>query len=324
MTDERILASCISGLFGDVARDEIQKVLSEDDFKFVYGLADACCAGDDSEEASTVDTEEDFMSIEGVSTGEQDEFFEISDDEDHEPDFSNVKIRGDGESHDGQDLARKERSYSSSDAGDRVEPSYRSPGEMVVDDPGCAVPDQGGGALCLNIVADDGVKALYKGHKQGHDGDRGLDLFIPEDVEVPAKSGGFMIDLGIKVKAVRAGSKESESWILWPHPSIAETPLRVANSLGRIDADYRGSVKVAVNNRSSNVHVLKKGDTIVQAVALHPASVVAFCLFAVVMAGLPGHCARQRNCKAARRPVLHTSHRRSSRPGRKHMQASGR
>ena len=78
-----------------------------------------------------------------------------------------------------------------------------------------------------------------KGHKQGHDGDRGLDLLIPEDVEVPAKSGGFMIDLGIKVKAVRAGTNESESWILWPRSSIAKTPLRIANSLGLIDAGYR-------------------------------------------------------------------------------------
>jgi dUTP pyrophosphatase len=45
-----------------------------------------------------------------------------------------------------------------------------------------------------------------------------------------------------------------------------KTGLRVANSPGTIDADYRGEVKVIMCNQGSNIEKISKGDRIAQGV----------------------------------------------------------
>jgi len=109
------------------------------------------------------------------------------------------------------------------------------------------------------------VEALYKSHGQYHAGDSGLDLFCVSDEVVPAGEMRF-VKLGIKASAWNAAG-EGVSWLLMPRSSISKTSLRLCNSVGLIDAGYRGEVMAAVDNVKDKDYQIKKGDRIVQAVA---------------------------------------------------------
>merc|ERR550532_648513 len=109
------------------------------------------------------------------------------------------------------------------------------------------------------------VRAMYEGHGQYHKGDSGLDLFCIQDEVIPAGETRF-VKLGIKTSAWGEGGG-SVSWLLMPRSSISKTPLRLCNSVGLIDAGYRGEVMAAVDNVRTIDHQIKKGDRIVQAVA---------------------------------------------------------
>eukprot|EP01070_Trichotokara_eunicae_P007181 Trichotokara_eunicae@DN5308_c0_g1_i10.p2 len=77
-----------------------------------------------------------------------------------------------------------------------------------------------------------------------------------------------MIPLGVKTAAFE-GDK-NVSWLLFPRSSICKTPLRLCNSVGLIDAGYRGQVMAAVDNvkqGDDNVYTVKVGERLVQAVA---------------------------------------------------------
>lgn len=125
-----------------------------------------------------------------------------------------------------------------------------------------------------------------------------MDLFIIKDEVLKPKSTTF-VKLGIKAIALQykcnyyykrdgnAGGhigmggfcmKESSahqknpeivntSYLLFPRSSISKTPLRLANSIGLIDAGYRGELIAALDNTSEEEYVIKKNDKLVQLVS---------------------------------------------------------
>ena len=100
--------------------------------------------------------------------------------------------------------------------------------------------------------ADESVKALYEDHTSYHEGDSGLDLFTTEDITIPAKQLSFQIDLKIACEAFIDKNKQGNiSYYLYPRSSMgAKTPLRLSNSVGIIDASYRGNLIGIVDNLS--------------------------------------------------------------------------
>jgi dUTP pyrophosphatase len=52
-------------------------------------------------------------------------------------------------------------------------------------------------------------------------------------------------------------------WML-PRSSISKTPLRLANSVGLIDAGYRGMLLAAVDNRGAEPFTVRNGDRLFQ------------------------------------------------------------
>ena len=52
--------------------------------------------------------------------------------------------------------------------------------------------------------------------------------------------------------------------LLVPRSSMSKTPLRCANSIGVIDADYRGELSIAYENVSCNDYMIFRGDRIAQ------------------------------------------------------------
>jgi len=97
------------------------------------------------------------------------------------------------------------------------------------------------------------VKAFYENHSSYHEGDSGLDLFITESITVPGNSKAFKIDTGIACEAFYDKSKQRNvSYYLYPRSSMgSKTPLRLSNSVGIIDAGYRGNIIGIVDNLSS-------------------------------------------------------------------------
>lgn len=110
----------------------------------------------------------------------------------------------------------------------------------------------------LRVQCDnDEIKSMYENHAHFHDGDSGLDLYFPTEVLIPAKSFGTLVSLGIKCEGLKHGS--NISYYLYPRSSISKTPLRMSNSVGIIDAGYRGNLMVALDNHSDQEYTIEKG-----------------------------------------------------------------
>ena len=110
---------------------------------------------------------------------------------------------------------------------------------------------------------NDQVKKLYENHKTFNDGDAGLDLFCLDDVLIKKGETKF-IDLKVKCEMVLKQNSENLSYYLYPRSSISKTPLRLANSVGIIDAGYRGNLRIALDNIKDEDYTLKKGTRLVQ------------------------------------------------------------
>ena len=109
-----------------------------------------------------------------------------------------------------------------------------------------------------NIYLQD----LYNHHEHYHEGDSGLDLYCPETITI--EPGEFKkIDLGIKCEAFKDNNKNT-SYYLYPRSSIIKTPLRLSNSVGIIDAGYRGNIIACVDNIKNESYTIEQGDRLFQ------------------------------------------------------------
>lgn len=61
---------------------------------------------------------------------------------------------------------------------------------------------------------------------------------------------------------------ETHAFLLLPRSSISKTGLRMSNSLGLIDSDYRGGIMAVFDLIDSNKEVYKKGDKIGQLILI--------------------------------------------------------
>ena len=108
------------------------------------------------------------------------------------------------------------------------------------------------------------IRTLYEDHSTYHEGDSGLDLFFPEEVNMEPRETK-KINLGIKCEAYPSKNKEHNiSYYLYPRSSISKTPLRMANSVGIIDAGYRGFIMIAVDNISDEPYCIEKEQRLFQ------------------------------------------------------------
>ena len=105
------------------------------------------------------------------------------------------------------------------------------------------------------------IKLMYSNHSHYKQGDVGLDIFFPEDILIMPGIVS-MIDLGIQCEGWMAGTQVP--YYLYPRSSISKTPLRMANSVGIIDAGYRGNIMVAIDNISDNPYQVQKGQRLFQ------------------------------------------------------------
>lgn len=123
--------------------------------------------------------------------------------------------------------------------------------------------------IVLKIYTEDEkLKDLYKNHGHFHPGDIGIDLFCPKQIDIPPKN--LMIDFDIKCeiieKDVVGASIKNLPYMLIPRSSICKTPLIMHNSVGIIDAGYRGKLKAPVYNTSKKFYIIKEYQRLFQLV----------------------------------------------------------
>ena len=94
--------------------------------------------------------------------------------------------------------------------------------------------------------------------------DVGVDLYLPEDIEVEPFETKF-INLGIKCE-YQSDEGIYYGYQLYPRSSISKTKIRLANSVGIIDPNYRGYLIAAVDNISDKKVLLKQGERYFQLV----------------------------------------------------------
>lgn len=117
----------------------------------------------------------------------------------------------------------------------------------------------------LYIQPDDGVKELYSeaaiayNNKKYEERDAGFDLYVSTDQSLEANKT-LKVGSGIRCGFFDTSLNEGlfRAYYLYPRSSLSKTPMRLANSVGIIDATYRGEILSAVDVYSE--FVMKKGD----------------------------------------------------------------
>jgi len=109
---------------------------------------------------------------------------------------------------------------------------------------------------------NNSVSRMYEEHGQFHVGDAGLDLFVVKKQTIEGGKTG-LINLGISCETM-----EKRPYLLMPRSSISKTPLRLCNSVGLIDAGYRGEIMAAVDNIKQEDYTIHSGQRLFQIVAM--------------------------------------------------------
>ena len=110
--------------------------------------------------------------------------------------------------------------------------------------------------------------------------DCGFDLFCPDDITIPAKSLSNKIDLKIICSLMSIPESAIYDFYLdknkykyvgykiYPRSSMgSKTPLRLSNSVGIIDPEYRGNIMILLDNHSDQDYKIQRGDRLVQIVS---------------------------------------------------------
>lgn len=109
---------------------------------------------------------------------------------------------------------------------------------------------------CLTQYAKDKYHADNESRMER--GDSGYDLFVADDIEVPAGKT-VMIKFGIA-----CAPKFKHGYYLYPRSSISKTQFRMANCVGIIDCGYRGEICAMIDNIGTEDIILTQGTRLFQ------------------------------------------------------------
>lgn len=114
----------------------------------------------------------------------------------------------------------------------------------------------------LQLYTTDGsIRALYaNGFDTGVNS--GFDLCLPSEITFPPHKT-IWVNFHITARNIDGAYEPAAFWLL-PRSSISKTPLRMANSIGLIDSDYRGNLIAALENTGDVEYVAPKGARLVQ------------------------------------------------------------
>ena len=115
----------------------------------------------------------------------------------------------------------------------------------------------------IREMYQDSVSAHNKNIDENPFFDAGFNLICPADLEIEGFNLG-KIDLGVR-GAMTFITEMPVCYFLYPRSSTGtKTPLRLANSVGVIDAGYRGNYIAAFDNIRAAGFKVEKGQKLVQ------------------------------------------------------------
>jgi dUTP pyrophosphatase len=82
--------------------------------------------------------------------------------------------------------------------------------------------------------------------------DSGLDIPMQSSILIPPGVKSFKVNLNYK-------GNQNHGYMLVPRSSLAKTGIRLANSIGIVDKNYRGDVSVIIDNVSDIEVLLQEG-----------------------------------------------------------------
>tara|TARA_R110002072_G_scaffold813_6_gene6563 strand:- start:12 stop:539 length:528 start_codon:yes stop_codon:yes gene_type:complete len=127
-------------------------------------------------------------------------------------------------------------------------------------------------------IIDDEIRSKYKESIKKHnekikkwklndghncDCDAGIDLLIPSTITINRITWSQKVNHGVKTSMEFEG--KPVSYYMYSRSSTPiKTPLRLANSVGIIDAGYRGYIISLFDNIQQSPYTINKGDRLVQ------------------------------------------------------------
>lgn len=113
----------------------------------------------------------------------------------------------------------------------------------------------------LNILTpsnNDKVKEYYASFLNHHEGDSGIDLYNFSPVPVDFLKVGT-VDFEIKCEMLCLETNKYVSYYLVPRSSISKSSFMMANSVGIIDAGYRGNIMAKIRCFDEYTNTLPPG-----------------------------------------------------------------
>lgn len=102
--------------------------------------------------------------------------------------------------------------------------------------------------LNIQIVSNNiKIKQFYENFKNFHLGDSGIDLYFDNHIEINSFEVGTL-DFEIRCEMINLETNKYTSYNLIPRSSISNTCFQMANSIGLIDAGYRGNIMAKIRN----------------------------------------------------------------------------
>ena len=100
------------------------------------------------------------------------------------------------------------------------------------------------------INQDNNLLDYYNNISSYYHGDSGVDLQSYQNISVNSFDVGT-INFNIQCEMINLETNKFTSYYLVPRSSISNTSFQMANSIGIIDAGYRGEIKAKVRNFNS-------------------------------------------------------------------------
>ena len=122
--------------------------------------------------------------------------------------------------------------------------------------------------LYIKVCIDNSdVISYYKTFNNHYFGDSGIDLLTIDDISVdPFKVG--TLDFQIQCEMIDMETNKFSSYYLVPRSSISKTNFMMANSIGIIDAGYRGNIMAKIRNCNFNqTEQVTKGERLFQIIS---------------------------------------------------------
>lgn len=118
-----------------------------------------------------------------------------------------------------------------------------------------------------NENLEEELKRMYEEKINEYKGkspkDSGLDLFIPQEIKCCGE-GTTKINHSVIIACYDESGSQPLPVYLYPRSSISKTPLLLANSVGIIDAGYRGPLIAVVYNSYDFLYTVDKGNRLFQ------------------------------------------------------------